>query len=190
VLAASADVGEAGYALPDIGALRTRWESLRTERFAEADWFRETTPELEQAMESASAPAVDDSFVDDLLRTLVEIEDLAKEGRRTCNELGEPFYDFEAPGPEGELHIEKWNLFASTWEDDVTTVASHLPSPPAWDSDPEMTAAYQEATGALSELRNATMGSGTAPVPTEPEWSGHFDEAVRMVEQSRARLSR
>jgi hypothetical protein len=124
------------------------------------------------------------------LRTLVEIEDLAKEGRRTCNELGEPFYDFEAPGPEGELHIEKWNLFASTWEDDVTTVASHLPSPPAWDSDPEMTAAYQEATGALSELRNATMGSGTAPVPTEPEWSGHFDEAVRMVEQSRARLSR
>jgi hypothetical protein len=188
VLAARSDVGEGGYALPDIAQLRSDWESLRSEHFSDADWFRESTPEVEAAQDTP-APTVDPAMVDDLLSAIESIEELSDRGRRACAELGEPFYDLEQPGPGGEAHIEKWNDFAREWDEDVTRVATLLPSPPAWNADPELTAAYQDVTSAIRELRNATMGPGSWPVPFEGDWTAHFDEAVRLLSQAREQLT-
>ncbi len=188
MLAAQSDVGEAGYALPDIAELRSDWESLRSAHFSDAEWFRESTHAVESAQEVSDA-TVDPSTIDDLLIAIEEIESLMEEGRRACEELGEPFYDFEQPGPEGEAHIEEWNDFAREWDEDVSRAASRLPSPPVWDVDPEVTAAYQDVTFAIREMRNATMGAGTWPVPNEADWTARFDEASRLLSQSRDRLS-
>ncbi|MCI0452241.1 MAG: hypothetical protein L0Z51_07600, partial [Candidatus Latescibacteria bacterium] len=113
----------------------------------------------QEAPPSQAAPAstVDPSMIEDLLRAIDAIEDLADRGRDECEQLGEPFYDFEQPGAEGDAHIEKWNDFARTWDEDVTEVATRLPSPPTWDADPALTAAYQDVTWAIRELRDATM---------------------------------
>lgn len=188
MLAAGADVGESGFALPDIAEVRAEWEALRSRNFEDADWFREATATLED-MESDPAPEAEESIVEDLLSAIDAIETLGETGRRACEELGEPFYDVEQPGPAGEEHIEKWNEFARDWEDDVSRVASHMPSPPAWNADIEVTTAYQDVASALRELRHATMGPGSWPVPFEGDWSARFDEATRLLEQSRGRLS-
>lgn len=188
LLASQADVGEAGYSLPDIARLRSDWERLRSERFVDTEWFRESTAALDEA-QVVSAPAIDPAVVDDLLHGIDALEALSEEGRRACDELGEPFYDFERPGPAGEAHIATWNEFAREWEDQVSRVASQLPSPPTWDADPDVVASYQDLTGAMRELRNATMGGGAWPVPQEGEWAAHFDEANRLLEQARTRLS-
>lgn len=137
----------------------------------------------------APAPTVDPAMIDDLVRAIATIEALSDEGRRACDELGEPFYDFERPGAAGEAHIETWNRFAREWDDDVTEAATRLPAPPAWDADVDVTTSYQEVANALQQLRHATIGSGTWPVPTKGEWSARFDEANRLLEASRARLS-
>lgn len=188
MLAAGADVGESGFALPDIGQVRTDWEAIRSRNFEDAGWFREAAATLEDA-DVDTAPAADPSIVEDLLSAIDAIEALGETGRRACEELGEPFYEFEQPGPAGEDHIEKWNEFAREWEDDVSQVASHMPPPPAWDADVEVTTAYQDVSSALRELRHATMGPGSWPVPFEGDWSARFDEATRLLEQSRNRLS-
>jgi hypothetical protein len=187
LLAAQADVGEAGYALPDIAQLRADWESLRSQRFDDAEWFHESTPALEEA-QLVATPEIDPSTIEDLRSGIDAIEKLGQEGRRKCDELGEPFYDFERPGAEGDAHIAAWNAFAREWEDDVSRAASLLPSPPSWDADPNLIAAYQDVTNALRELRHASMGSGTWPVPYEGEWSARFDEAERLLRQSTERL--
>ncbi|HXV14171.1 MAG TPA: hypothetical protein VEC56_08185 [Candidatus Krumholzibacteria bacterium] len=188
MLAAQSEVGEAGYALPDIAQLRHDWEALRSEHFSDEEWFRESTPAVESAQE-VPAPTIDPSMIEDLLRAIDAIEALSDEGRRACEELGEPSYDFEQPGAEGEAHIEKWNDFARDWDEDVTRVATRLPSPPSWDADPELTAAYQDVTFAIRELRNATMGPGSWPVPFEGDWTARFDEAERLLSQARERLA-
>lgn len=188
MLAAGADVGESGFALPDIGEIRAEWESLRSRNFEHADWFREAASAPEGA-EPDPALELDSSITADLLSAIDAIEALSETGRRACKELGEPFYEFEHPGAAGDEHIAKWNQFAREWEDDVSRVASRMPPPPAWNADVELTTAYQDVTSALRELRHATMGPGSWPVPFEGDWSARFDEATRLLEKSRSRLS-
>ena len=168
--------------------IRADWESLRLERFAEAEWFRTSTPAIEAA-QIVPAPTVDPVMIEKLLSSIDELEELVQQGRSACTELGEPFYDFEQPGSSGQAHIDRWNEFAREWDDDVSRVASRMPAPPAWDADTEITMAYQNITAAIRELRHATMGSGSWPVPFETEWSMRFEEALRLLEQSRSRLS-
>jgi hypothetical protein len=188
MLAARSGVGESSFAVPDIGELRADWESLRSAHFADAEWFRASTPAVEAA-QAVPAPSADPAIIGDLLRTIDEMEGLVQQGQSACTELGEPFYDYEQPGSSGYAHIDRWNEFAREWDDDVSRAASHMPAPPAWDADTEITMAYQEITSAIREMRHATMGSGSWPVPFEAEWSMRFGEALRLLEQSRSRLS-
>jgi hypothetical protein len=147
------------------------------------------TPVDEETPQAIPTTRTDVSMIEELLRAADAIEALAKEGRRVCDALGEAFYDYEQPGPDGDEHIAKWNQFAREWDDDLTEVATRLPSPPGWDADDDVTTSYQEVAGAIQELRNATMGSGSSPIPSERDWSAHFDEAGRRLEQARARLA-
>ena len=187
VLAARADIGEAGYSLPDLVQLRSDWESLRSQRFSEAAWFRQSTPAIEES-QAESTTTIDPAMADELLHAIDAIETLAQDGRRACDELGEPFYDLEQPGPAGDAHIEKWNAFARKWDDDVSRAATRLPSPPAWDADPKLTLAYQAVAGAIAELRLAAMGSGSWPIPFEREWTTRFDGAMQRLDQAREQL--
>lgn len=188
LLAAQSDVGDSGYALPDIAELRADWESLRSERFVEAEWFRESTPIVEAA-QVVPAPTVDPAMKDELESAIDLLEELAQEGRSACTELGEPFYDFEQPGPRGQAHIDRWNEFAREWDDKVSRTASRMPPPPAWNADSEFIVAYQDVTGSVRELRHATMGNGSWPVPFESEWSSRLDEALRLLGHARVQLS-
>jgi hypothetical protein len=147
-----------------------------------------STPDAESTPVTP-APPVDPTMIDELLDSIGELEELARQGRSACAELGEPFYDFEQPGPSGQAHIDRWNEFAREWDDDVSRAASRMPPPPNWDADVEITTAYQDVTFAIRELRHAGMGNGSWPVPFESEWSMRFDEARRLLEQSRSRLS-
>ncbi len=188
MLSAQADVGESGFVLPDVAQLRSNWESLRSQRFVDADWFHQTAPELGETQASAIG-TVDPAIVADLTRSIDEIDALAEEGRRSCKELGEPFWDPARPGVDGDEHIEKWSHFGREWDDDVSRAASHMPSPPAWGTDAEVMQAYQDVTSAVLALRYVTMGNGSWPVPFETEWNARFDEAKRLLEDARARLA-
>lgn len=149
---------------------------------------RASTPAVEAA-QSVPAPSADTAMTDDLLRAIDELEALVQKGRSACTELGEPFYEYEQPGASGHAHIDRWNAFAREWDDDVSRAASRLPAPPAWNADTESIKAYQDISAAIREMRNATMGSGSWPVPFETEWSMRFEEALRLLGQSRSRLS-
>ena len=144
--------------------------------------FDETTAELNPE------PVAHDAS-EELLRAIDAIETLAKEGRRTCNELGEPFYEPDHPGPDGEEHMAKWSEFARAWDDDVSRAASHMPSPPSWNADPELLAAYQDVSASIGALRAATLGNGDSPVPSQRDWAGRFDEASRLLREAKTRLS-
>lgn len=151
--------------------------------------YQGASPPAVEVAQADPAPAVDTAMTDDLLRAIDELEALVQKGRSTCTELGEPFYDYEQPGAPGHAHIDRWNAFAREWDDDVSRAASRMPAPPTWNADTEITMAYQDISAAIREMRNATMGSGSWPVPFETEWSMRFEEALRLLEQSRSRLS-
>lgn len=121
------------------------------------------------------------STIEALLQAADAIEALAQTGR---NEFAT-----EAPGSDDDAELEKWNAFAREWDDDVTEVATRMPSPPSWAEGGEVTESYQDLASALQELREATVGRGSSSVPSRADWSAHFTEVSRRLEQARARLT-
>ena len=187
-LASLADGGDTGYALPDLGPTRERWEQIRAAVFAPADWFASGGDEIVSA-QTRPAPTVTLQEVHELTLVIGRIERLVADGRRQCDELGEPQYSIEAPGAAGRAQIEGWRRWAREWDDAVNGVAAHLPPAPAWDGEPNYAVAYQEIERAIRELRLVPGGAGDWPTPFRYSWEQRFTAAGRALRAARESLS-
>lgn len=187
-LASHADIGESGYAFPDLKPMRDRWEKIRSELFVDADWFAAGGSGIDAAQQRP-VPTVTDQQVYELTRVIERIEKLVEDGRERCDELGEPEYSIEAPGLAGRTQINKWHQWARVWSDDIDHVAGFLPRAPAWDGEPDFAMAYQEIGRASNELRLVPHGAGAWPTPFRHLWEQRFATAERSLRTARDYLA-
>ncbi len=132
----------------------------------------EVEPELSTAQTST---------IEALLQAADAIEALAEAGRSE--------FATEAPASDDDADLDKWNEFVREWDDDVTEVATRMPSPPSWAEGNEVTESYRDLASALQELREATLSQGSSAVPSRADWSARFAEVSRRLEQARSRLT-
>ncbi len=144
--------------------------------------------ELIDAESPSTDPTVDEQAWIDALRNVADrVDALSREGQQHFAELGDPFYDVDDPSIEGQRHIERWSDYSRDWETKVGQASSWMPSPPAWNASPEKIAAYQDVAEAIRHLRNASTGAQL--IPLRNEWTAHFVEATRQLEQARETIA-
>ena len=187
-LASHSDIGEGGYALPDLGRIRERWERVRSQVFAPAVWFATGGDHIDAA-QRRPVPAVTEQQVYELARVAERIDELIRGGRARCEELGEPEYSVEAPGGAGRAQISQWHHWARTWNDDIDAAAQFLPPAPVWEAAPGFVMAYQEIEHAIRELRLVPLGAGMWPTPFRHLWEQRFAAAERSLAKAREHLA-
>lgn len=179
---------DVGYALPDLGSLRTEWEKQRDALFAPAPWFGRSGAKLVDAQTKRPAP-VDPRDVTRLRHTVRRLEQLASAGEQEARELGEPGYDSEAPGAAGRAQIERWNAWARRWHERVDDALRELPPPPPFDAELALVLAHQNTSRAAHELRLVPIGVGDWPTPFQYQWESRFRSARQLLEEHRAALA-
>jgi hypothetical protein len=188
-LSSYADVGESGYAVPDLKPLRDRWEKIRADVFLPAEWFTAGGPAID-AGQRRPAPKADVRHTHELTRVIERLEELIGDGRDQCEHLGEPEYNVEAPGPRGRTQIGAWNEWSREWAAALDRVAGFLPPQPAWNGERNYSMAYQQVGAAIHELRFVPHGAGVWPTPFAYQWERRFNSAQTAIQTARGHLSR
>jgi hypothetical protein len=181
-------MGDAGYALPDLGFLRAEWEKQRDSLFAPAPWFERLDAPL-VASQTARSTTVDPRDVTRLRHTVRRLEQLASAGEQEARELGEPAYDSAAPGAAGRAQIERWNAWARRWHERVDDALRELPAPPPFDAELALVLAHQNTTRAAHELRLVPIGVGDWPTPFQYQWESRFRTARQLLGEHRTALA-
>jgi hypothetical protein len=179
---------DAGYALPDLGALRVEWEKQRDALFAPAPWFGRSDAPL-VSVQTPRPAVVDPRDVARLRHTVRRLEQLADAGEREVRELGEPGYEIEAPGAGGRAQIESWNAWARRWDARVDDALRELPAPPPIDAELALVLAHQNTSRAAQELRQVPTGAGDWPTPFAYQWESRFRTARQLLDEQRAALA-
>jgi hypothetical protein len=187
-LSSRADIGEAGFVASDLGPIRTEWETLRAELFQAADWLAKGDVGL-ASVQRAPVPSADRQDLQALEHVIDRLARLIDEGRQACEELGEPEYDAEMPGPSGRRHIASWNEWSDGWTERVDDAAVRLPSQPPWTGEREYSMAYQEVSSAIRELRLVPNGTGMWATPFRSQWEQRFATASHHLNEARRLLS-
>lgn len=180
-------MGDAGYALPDLGLLRAEWEKQRDALFAPAPWFGQSGAPLVAAQTRQPAP-VDPQEVTRLRHTVRRLERLADAGEAEVRALGEPDYALEAPGAAGRAQIERWNAWARSWDARVDDALRELPPAPRADAELALVLAHQNTSRAVNELRLVPQGAGDWPTPFRYQWESRFSAARELLAEPRAAL--
>jgi len=180
-------MGDAGYALPDLGFLRAEWEQQRDALFAPAPWFGRSDAPL-VAAQTQRPTAVDPRDVTRLRHTVRRLEQLADAGEQEARELGEPTYESVAPGAAGRAQIERWNAWARRWDARVDDALRELPAQPPFDAELALVLAHQNTSRAAHELRLVPIGAGDWPTPFQYQWESRFRSARQLLAEQRAAL--
>jgi len=187
-LRSRADMSDVGFSTPDMAAVRSDWEGVRLHVFGEADWFHKTTAGLSR-VQTPAAPAADPLDVSELSRVIERLEDLIGDGRRECDDLGEPVYEPTRMSQDGEAQVDDWRTFHKDWSDRIDYIADRMPSQPSWNGSQDFTMAHQSVGQAMNELRLVPVGVGDWVTPFRGAWEGRFDQAQRKLEEARGHLA-
>ena len=189
-LAAHGEIsGDAGYALPDMKAIRELWEAARDETFQPVDWFQEATAELVSAQTPAK-PEVDWRRAFAVESSLDRLEELIRRGERDVERLGEPQYPLERPGLAGEAHVRRWNKWARAWDESINDAMYGLPPQPSPSDNPNFFHAIQSLGQAAGELRLVPYGAGSWPTPFRYQWEQRFGSARAAIAEAREYLAK
>jgi len=188
-LSSRADQTDVGYAAPSLRATRDEWEKARHELFGDADWFRTSSPDV-AAAQTRTVPRPTEGQVYELTRVIDRLDDVVRDGRRECDQLGEPVYEPGFEGAEGRVQVERWGRFAIEWNERLDDTAKSFPAAPALDGDVDFTMAYQGISNAFSELRAVPVGVGDWATPFAYQWQQHFASAEAYLSEARTRLER
>jgi hypothetical protein len=180
-------VEDAGYALPDLGGLRTRWCEVRAEVFRDAEWFHEADAGP-AAGRSAARPRASAADVHDVGEVVDRLNDLIRKGRRQVEDLGEPVYALELVDREGEAQIAHWQAWSRQWNEKLTDLARRLPPAPGLDDDGHYLLAYQGVAQAIADLRRVPSGVGAWPTPFRYQWERCFELAEQQLDAARQHL--
>lgn len=186
-LSSRADIGDVGYAIPDLGPIRKEWEEVRSVVFAPADWFRTGGVEIAHA-QTPPLPKADRRDVSALTRVIERLEAVIEDGRKDVEDLGEPVYSAERLGAEGRRQIAAWRQWASEWDEELDGIASRLPGQPAWSGEQNYVLAYQDVGGALHQLRLVPVGVGIWETPFRYQWDMRFSSAESCLGRARQYL--
>jgi hypothetical protein len=181
---------DVGYTTANLPALRSRWEQVRNEAFAPAEWFRNSTPAL-TAAQSPSQPVVDQRTVQGLRDAAVQLEQMIRRGRREALSIPEAGVDAALNTAEARRAEQQWRSWSDRWLRDLDGVARYMPSTPSANADVNVTMAYQELSRALGELRLVQhSAASTTTIPFKYEREQRFESASRYVEQAREYLDK
>lgn len=187
LMTSQASFTDVGYSSPDLSPLRERWEEVRMELFGPADWYRESTADVERA-QAHPEPEIDPGRVYELSRVIDRLEDLIAVGRMECEELGEPVYEPGRVGYDGEVQIQQWNQFYRDWDERLSSAAEFLPPQPPLDGAADYLFAHQSVSRAFIELRLIPYGAGEWPTPFAYQWEQRFRAAEEHLNGARERL--
>ncbi len=184
---AQADVG---YTTANLPQLRSRWELVRNEVFAPAQWFSNSTPALTDA-QTPSPPVADPRTVQSLRDVAVQLEQMLRTGRREALSIPEAGVDAALRTSEARQAEQQWRRWSDRWQSDLDAVARYMPRAPGTNADVNVTMAYQELSRALGELRAVShTAASTTTIPFNYEREQHFDSASRYIQQARQYLNK
>ncbi len=180
---------DAGYALPDLVALRGRWEAVRTRVFLPADWMRTASADLDHAQDPPP-PAPDPRAPGALADATGELERLMARGRREVERLGEPRYDPEDPRHDAPGQVHAWTRWAEDWRVALHEATSPLDAldPPPGPDDVLLREAERMVREAAESLRHVPDGAGMWPTPFRPAWEARFRDAGASLARARSLL--
>lgn len=182
-------LGDAGYALPDLGLVRAEWEKSRDALFSPAPWLGRVDAPAAPA-ERASRPAQPESA--DLVRVRHAARRLARltdEGESEVLALGEPKYAPPSFDATARAQIEGWNIWARRWNARLDDALLGLPARLPANADSELRLAHRDALLAAEELRAVPQGAGAWPTPFRSEWQARFARARELLGERAPGLS-
>lgn len=174
-------LGDAGYALPDLGLVRAEWEKSRDALFAPAPWLGRADAPTAPAARAASPARVESGDRVRVRHAARRLARLADEGEAEVRALGEPKYAPPAFDATARAQIEGWNIWARRWNARLDDALLGLPVRLAANADSELRVAHRGAKLAADELRAVAQGSGAWPTPFRSEWEAHFARARELL---------
>jgi len=184
---ASVDQSDVGYAAPNLADARSSWESLRSNTFRNATWFRSAGPDT--ALAQSPRPArVDPEIVQQMEECIRGIRSLGEAGQPESDAIGEILG--EVDDPESREIRRKWLSWAQSWGGRIRAVSAKLPKHPGTDADVNVVMAYQSMNRALSDLRNVTVPANDYGVPFLYERNNRFQAASQCLADAASYLQK
>ncbi len=174
-------LGDAGYALPDLGLVRAEWEKSRDALFAPAPWLGRadaTTAPIEPASRPAQLESADLVRVRHAAHRLAR---LADEGEAEVRALGEPKYAPPYFDATARAQIEAWSIWARRWNARLDDALLGLPARLPANADSELRLAHRDALLAAEELRAVPQGATDWPTPFRSEWEARIGRARELL---------
>lgn len=174
-------LGDARYALPDLGLVRAEWEKSRDALFAPAPWLGRadaTTAPIEPASRPAQLESADLFRVRHAAHRLAR---LADEGEAEVRALGEPKYAPPYFDATARAQIEAWSIWARRWNARLDDALLGLPARLPANADSELRLAHRDALLAAEELRAVPQGATDWPTPFRSEWEARIGRARELL---------
>ena len=186
---AQADVGYGG---PNIPALRTRWESVRSRTFTDAAWFGGGGGGAPITSGPArSVATVDRATVRDLNDRAAELQRTARFGQQQGMAIAEPPAEALQGTPQARQLEGQWRAWADSWTHEIDGLARRYHTSIDPRSDMNLVLAGQELGYALNDLRMVTMtGASTIAYPMKYERRQRFQSALDRVQKARDYLAK
>ncbi|UCG86313.1 MAG: hypothetical protein JSW71_20815 [Gemmatimonadota bacterium] len=179
-----------GYTTGNLPQLRSRWEQVRDEVFAPADWLRSSSPALTQR-QTPTPPVADRGTIRGLRDMATQLEALIRNGSREALAIPEAGVDAALESSEAREAERRWRQWSARWLRQLDGVVRYMPASPGPNADINVTIAHQELSRAVSELRHVTQtAASTTTIPFKYEREQHFDSARRYIDQARSYLNR
>jgi hypothetical protein len=184
---AQADVG---YTTANLPQLRGRWEEVRGQVFAPADWFKGSSVTLTRS-QTRTPPVASPSTTRELRYLATQLETLVRTGRREALAIPEAGVDAALNSSEARNAEQRWREWSTRWLERLDNLARYMPANPGPNEDVNVSLAHQELSRAIGELRVVTQtAASTTTIPFKYEREQRFDSASRYLESARTFLAK
>ncbi len=180
---------EAGYTMANLVDIRNRWETVRSEVFEDASWFRRSTPALTMA-QTPPAPSADPTVVRQLRDYAIHLEGLIQTGKGQALAIPEAGVDAALNSPESRAAEQQWRTWTQNWMAQIESTVRRGPRSIGSNADMNVVMAHQELSRAVMELQMVPQTAATTTtIPFKYERERHFDAAAHSLQTAKSYLA-
>lgn len=172
---------ESGYVGVNVESARDGWEKIRDRSFEAAPWFAQATGDSlreARAREASERAAAMLSFCDHLDRVI----------ERTANEVLALPEVAEVVTADQRREVLEWQEWARSWDATLQQELRDFPPHPGFDTDANLTFAFQKLESAAHALRLLPVSSGDWPTSAIYMREMRLDEARDALREARRYL--
>lgn len=174
---------EGGYVGVNVESARDEWEKIRDRSFEAAPWFSQATgASLREARASDASERAEAmlAFCDHLDRVI----------ERTATEVLALPEVAEVVSAEQRREVSEWEEWARNWDGELQQELRGFPSHPGFDTDANLTFAFQKLESAAHALRLLPVSSGDWPTAAMYMREMRLEEARAAVREAREYLAK